>query len=138
MGWEPEERHEHYDADGNLTGYTVVTREAEWDDRQRERMLALAYYERGVCDCGFHESVATDRANTFTFETKVCPLCRASAKMNRIQASADETADNQLGEKAPPGAPRAADGRRTFLRQLTPLEVAAQTGPSVAKQAPRQ
>jgi hypothetical protein len=57
LGWEPEERHEHYDADGNLTGYTVVTRDPEFDDGDLERLLALRAYEAGVCACGIHESL---------------------------------------------------------------------------------
>lgn len=125
LGWVPEERHEHYDAEGNLTGYTVVTRESEWDDRQRDRMLALAYYRRGVCACGFHESLTSDKGNHFTFETKVCPVCRGAAKMARIQDAADNESDRTLGENPPAMISRAGDGRRTFIRQLSPLEVAA-------------
>ena len=106
-----------------------MTREAEWDDRQRERLLALSIYERGVCECGFHESLATDRANNFTFETKTCPVCRGVAKMARLQFHADEQSDKAMGENPPPGLPRAADGRRTYVRMMSPLEVAALSKP---------
>jgi hypothetical protein len=51
-GWEPTEVHEHFDAAGNLTGTTVITREAEWDDETRGRVLRLAEYERSLCACG--------------------------------------------------------------------------------------
>jgi hypothetical protein len=124
LGWEPEERHEHYDVEGNLTGFTIVTREAEWDDRQRARMEALSIYESGVCECGFHESLATDKANVFTFETRSCPVCRGTAKFARIQGHADEQSDKSLGDNPAPGLNRSADGRRTFVRQMSPIEVA--------------
>lgn len=99
-------------------------------------MLALRYYERSICECGFHESAATDRSNFFTFESRICPVCRGAAKQARIQAHADERDDKQLGENPPPGASRAADGRRTFVRQMNPLEVARLKGDSVAQQRP--
>lgn len=38
--------HEHFDAAGNLTGTTVVTRESEWDDSARGRAMQLAEHER--------------------------------------------------------------------------------------------
>lgn len=108
-----------------------MSREAEWDDRQRERMLALEYYRRGVCECGFHESLTVPE-NHFTFDVKVCPVCRGAAKMARLQEHADEQSDKALGDNPAPGLHRSGDGRRTFIRQLSPLEVAA----SVAKQSP--
>jgi hypothetical protein len=133
LGWEPEEFHRFiFDDEGRHVG-TVVTREAEWDDRQRERMLALGYYEAGVCECGFHESLTGDKANHFTFDTKTCPVCRGSAKMARIQADADERSDKSLGEHPAPGLSRAGDGRRMFVRRMSPLEVAAK---SVPQQSP--
>lgn len=90
-------------------------------------MLALEYYRRGVCDCGFHELLTTDRNNHFTFESKVCPVCRGSARQARVQEHADDLADKSLGENPPPTSPRSGDGRRTFVKQMTPLEVAART-----------
>jgi hypothetical protein len=44
--------HEHYDADGVLTGTTVVTREPEWDETSRKRAFDLHAYENGLCRCG--------------------------------------------------------------------------------------
>jgi hypothetical protein len=120
LGWEPTERHEHFDADGNLTGVTVVTREAEWDDFERERLIGLAVYERGVCACGFHESVASDRENHFTFEDSTCPVCRGAARYARMQAATDE---RQRDDNAAPATPRPGDGRRTFIRRLSATEV---------------
>ena len=34
------ERHDHFDAEGNRTGHTIVTREAEWDDDSRQAAYA--------------------------------------------------------------------------------------------------
>ena len=99
-------------------------------------MEALGIYERGLCACGFHESLTADRANHFTFEVKTCPVCQGAAKFGRIQEHADEKADKRLGDEPAPDAARSADGRRTFLRQMSPLEVAAMQRASVAEQAP--
>lgn len=123
LGWEPAERHEQYDADGNLVGFTVVVREPEWSDDDRNRLLALGLYEDGVCDCGFHESVATDMTNHFTFENRTCPLCRGGARWARMQAADDDTQRKAHGENPPPGTPDPADGRRTYTKLLSPAEV---------------
>lgn len=48
------ETHEHYDTDGALTGTTVVTRESEWDDEQRQIMLEHLDYKRKTARCGHH------------------------------------------------------------------------------------
>lgn len=87
-------------------------------------MLALEQYEAGVCACGFHESLAGDSANHFTFEDKTCPVCRGSARYARIQHAADELATKARGENAPPATPHPADGRKTFVRKLGAFEVA--------------
>lgn len=44
--------HEHFDAAGNKTGHTVVTRESLWDDSSRARAMRLHDYERSICTCG--------------------------------------------------------------------------------------
>lgn len=113
--------HEHYDAEDNLTGYTVVTREAEWSDVERGKMLDLAEYEAGihVDGCGYHSTVANDRGNYFTVESETCPLCAQLARKQRIQQAAETEAE----KKAQPSTPRPGDGRRTYLRPLTPEEV---------------
>ena len=57
----PREVHEHqritgYDDDGapvvETTGYTIVTRESEWDATTLERVLRVADYEDSLCPCG--------------------------------------------------------------------------------------
>lgn len=45
----PKETHEHFDADGNLTGTTTVTRESEWNAYTRSRAFALMAYEAQRC-----------------------------------------------------------------------------------------
>lgn len=54
------ETHKHYDADGTLTGTTVVTRESEWDDEQRQIMLDHLDYVRKTARCGHHPSTGMD------------------------------------------------------------------------------
>lgn len=123
MGWEPEERHEHYDAEGNLTGYTVVTRDSEFEDADRAELLAYLAYQRGICDCGIHESLK-DPSNFFTFEYRTCPICKGLAQEGRKQAEQDGRVAEQLKD-APPATSRPSDGRRMFVRQLSPREVEA-------------
>jgi hypothetical protein len=122
-GWEPTERHEHFGADGNLTGWTVVTREPEWDDAERNRLLALAQYEAECHDCGFHWSVLDDPGNVFMPEFKTCPVCRGATRFSRIQDNADKAMREQ--NKDNPIAPDPADGRNLFMRQLSADEAAA-------------
>lgn len=93
-------------------------------------MLALAQYEAGVCDCGFHESVAQDRDNFFTFDQRTCPVCRGAARYARMQAANDESAYKIHGDNPAPSVPHPADGRRTFVKQLSTDEVAELKAPS--------
>lgn len=118
----PWERHDHFDADGNPTGYTIVSRESEWDDAQRERMQALVEYERGVhATCGLHDSIAkTDPY--IALEDDVCPLCRAIELELRVRANREHEAD----EKAGPTNPHQGDGRSTYVRLVSPADSAVQ------------
>ncbi|MCM0622721.1 hypothetical protein [Nocardioides bruguierae] len=125
LGWEPAETHEHYDAAGNLTGTTVVTREPEWDDDERRRLLALAAYHEQTCDRGHHPDVAGDPHLFWTFEDSRCPLCAEIDKWQRIQHDRDAKAIRQLGDEPSPFIPRPDDGRSTYLRRMTPDEVTA-------------
>lgn len=124
LGWEPEERHEHYDAEGNLTGYTVVVRDPEFDDLDREELLAYLEYQRGVCECGFHESLTADKGNVFTFDARTCPVCKGSAQYGRRLAAEDREVEERLKDQ-PPATPRPSDGRRLGIRLMSPMEVAA-------------
>lgn len=86
-------------------------------------MLALVRYEKGICKCGFHTSITGDKSNHFTFETKTCNFCAASAKWDRVQADADKKAAKALGDDPAPMSPRPADGRSTYIRLMSLEEV---------------
>jgi len=82
-GAAPSELHEHYDADGNLTGTTVVTREPEWDDESRAWALALALREDNECRrCGgdMVETLDYDRWKFEPLPPAVCYRCLALAQ----------------------------------------------------------
>lgn len=87
-------------------------------------MRAFAIYERGLCDCGFHMSLTEDRSNYFAIEERRCPVCASAAKYGRIQQDADDRAKKAQGENPPPGSPQPGDGRTTYLRRMSPVEVA--------------
>lgn len=128
LGWEPRERHEHYDADGNLTGVTITNRESEWDDRERKALLALERYRGQLCEYGHHPDLSEDESLFWTFENGRCSLCAASAKYGRIMADVDDRAVKMLGEDPSPHLPRPGDGRSVFLRLMSPTEVTARQG----------
>lgn len=88
-------------------------------------MLGLALYEAGVCNCGIHSSLTADKSNVFTFDERTCPVCIGAAKWARVRAAEDERALKALGENPPPVMQRPGDGRTTYTRQMSPLEVAA-------------
>lgn len=103
----------------------VVTREVEWDDNQRNKLLGLAAYEGTVCSCGFSTLLTSDTDNHFTFGDRLCPVCKVGEQYARIQADADEHIEKSMGKDIPPATPRPADGRHSFARLLTPDEVQA-------------
>lgn len=79
-GWEATETHTHYDAEGNTTGVTVVTREPEWDDEQRSLALARIDYQNGIHGpCGTHLAKALDHTVQRVVEQErfVCLDCEA-------------------------------------------------------------
>jgi len=84
-------------------------------------MQALVDYERKVHPvCGLHDSIAkTDPY--ITLEDDVCPACRAIEVQMRVRAEDEREADEEAGASEP----HAGDGRTTFVRLLSPVEVAA-------------
>ena len=106
----------------------TVTREPEWDDAERNQMLALDAYERGVCACGFHESLIDPTTLHVTFEDRVCPVCAGAAQYGRVLSARDEEFSKALGKDASPREKRPADGRRTFIVPTDPIRVSL-TGP---------
>lgn len=84
----PREVHEHFDADGKLTGTTVVTRESAWDDESRGRALRLAEYEDSLCGCGCGQPVAVsqNKEQAWSVDTYTCGARRAIQKVTRMKA----------------------------------------------------
>jgi len=121
-GWVPAERHEHYDPDGNLTGYTIVERESRIDDGDRAELLGLARYEAELCMCGYHPSLTDpDAGNVFTPESRTCHVCGGMAVWQRIEHEQQAKTPHD----APPRTPRHLDGRHSYMRMLTPQEAEA-------------
>ena len=84
-------------------------------------MLALAAYEAGVHDgCGLHDSIAMEDPFIEIID-RTCPICAALAASMRKRA-ADE---REVEKDYPPGKRHAEDGRRSFVRVLSPAEVEA-------------
>lgn len=120
LGWEPTETHVYTHDDAGRVASVTVTREPEWDDESREEMLALAEYEAGVCDCGFHFSIANDESNVFSFKVTRCPVCAGAAGYSRLQESDDRELDARLGPNPEPTTPRRADGRQVRIAMTPP------------------
>lgn len=117
LGWVPQEHHEHYDADGNLTGYTVISRESEWDEDEVTKLIELRIYDAGVCSgCGYHKSLTGDLDNLFAIEVDHCNVCAALAKHGRIQGADDKKAVNAMGKEPAPARKRPSDGRHVSVR----------------------
>lgn len=115
----PAEVHEHFDADENLTGTTVVHRESEWDDETRARALALAEWESTLCGCGCGRPILeTSRPDqAYLVHTYTCMADKAIQKVRRQ--------DRAKHEKSPEGWD---DGRHYYVQ---PTEVNDQKKPGV-------
>lgn len=120
-GWVPAERHEHFDADDNLTGYTVVIRESRIDDADRAALLGLALFEDQTCSCGFHPSIADDKENVFAAESRTCPVCAGRARQERELHERDAKAAKASPDAAA-SVPRPSDGVKPYMRWLSPNE----------------
>lgn len=83
------------------------------------------YYERGVCACGYHASVAGDLSNFFTPEVSKCLVCGGEAQFSRGLSKQDEQFAERHKSDAPM-APRPSDGRHVHMRMLSPDEVEAE------------
>lgn len=106
----------------------MVTREVEWDDWERDKMLALSIHEHGIGPCGFHHSLTTDKRNVFKPETsEFCYVCAYLEQSARKQHAADNAARDKQpkdshGNPTNPGAALPSDGRRTTMRMLNERE----------------
>lgn len=83
-------------------------------------MLALGRFELKLCACGFHEALTSDPTNHFTFDERVCPVCRGGARYERKRAREDDEVRTKLGDKSPTDP---TDGRRIYTRLMSPDEV---------------
>lgn len=86
----PAEVHQHYDADGNPCRaadavMTVVEREPEWTDEDRELAMKLDEYEAGLCPCGCGQPVdeAADTKRSFSVDKFTCLARRAIESVKR-------------------------------------------------------
>jgi len=115
----PAERHEHYDPDGNLTGFTVVIRESAWLDSDVAQLLEVAQVEAESCPgCGWHESFTDDPDTPFAATATFCQVCAGEAQYRRHLAAEDARFDESAAQ---PLTPRPADGRRVRMT-ITPTD----------------
>lgn len=123
------ERHEHFDPDGNLTGFTVVHREPEWLDSDVRELMELADVESHSCPkCGWHESLTGDRSNVFTPENDHCPVCAGRDRWDRM-LNAQDKSWHERHKDARAAEPRPDDGRGpTRMILLSPEEAERRRG----------
>ena len=121
----PRERHEHFDAEGNLTGFTVVERESEWLESDVRELLELARVEGDSCPgCGWHHSFTDDQTNVFEPKDHVCPVCATKTRRERLLAHRE----GEAYKDSPPEAQRPSDGRYSTFALLSPEEVERRRG----------
>lgn len=124
------ETHQHYDADGHLTGTTVVTKPSPFGPRSRALALALAAYEDRLCsvcrnldtvvpadpsDVGPARVTWPGGRSVTVFQFR-CIACGATDVIKRDWAAAHENDKNE------PGRAAAGDGRM-FIGRPNPKEV---------------
>lgn len=124
------ERHEHFDPDGNLTGFTVVVREPEWLDSDVRELMELADVEAHSCrGCGWHESMTNPASgHTYSPENDICSVCAGRERWDRMLHAQDKAWDEKHKD-ARPAAPRPTDGRQpTYMTLLSPEEAERRRG----------
>lgn len=85
--------------------------------------------------CGQHDSIAGTR--DLRLEPLFCQDCADIEAAMRVQGEADESADRaKYGDKPPPAARRAADGRRWTIRVVMPEEKAAEAASTSSPSKP--
>lgn len=87
-----EEVHEHFDAEGTLTGITVVTRTSLWDDNSRARAMRLSDYQATICSCGcgLPYAVSHDKDQGFIVDSSVCYAQRALSQVREAETKKNE------------------------------------------------
>lgn len=86
-----------YDDDGRLV-HSVTTREVEWDDDERAKVLALLDYEAQTCPgCGGFLPETTDPQMQFRYEADNPSRChRCDALHAKQEAYKDQTRSSAL------------------------------------------
>ncbi len=125
-GWEPTETHTT-DPD---TGVVTVTRESEWDDYERDKMLGLEIYEADLCSgCGVHKSRMVAGEHFYTYAAESCVVCAGADMFHRTLQAADHEFEKRIpeGMKASMKAAKArpSDGRMAYIREQTAEQAAA-------------
>jgi hypothetical protein len=79
-----------------------VTREPEWDDVTRDRVLSLAAYKRGLCPCGCGVPIkeASDPKQGFVVDTFTCYATRAKERLRQKRKHDAEEAAKKSGDKS--------------------------------------
>lgn len=109
-----EEVHEHFDAEGNLIGRTVVTRESLWDDASRARAMRLYEYDKSIdSETGLPIEDAF-RDQPFIVHHKVINYAARALERQRKALIAEH--EDVAGW---------ADGRRFIVQKPSPEQVAA-------------
>lgn len=75
-----------------MVGYTIVTRESEWDDDTRDRALGLAEYQNSLCGCGCGRPAAEtiDGKTLYRVHNVVCEAGRAMERVRRDERKKHE------------------------------------------------
>lgn len=119
-----------YDDAGRMVRSVTRQIEPEYDESTRTMVEGLRVYDLDCCSgCGTHRSIADNLdEHHFMFEERVCPVCVEQAKYARIQAERDDEQTPKGTNGVPrwdsPRTQRPTDGRHTFLRRMSPEEVA--------------
>lgn len=80
----------------------MTRREPEWDDKQRLWMLALAFYEAGLCQrCGHHLEDSTDPNSVWVADDPTeCFSCSTLARADRAWTKRTEKDPNPIPAQA--------------------------------------
>lgn len=75
----------------------VVTRETEWDDETRDRVLNLAAYDQSMCPCGCGVAMSeATKDQPFVVDHFTCYATRAKERLRKIHQ--DEAKKNKLAD----------------------------------------
>jgi hypothetical protein len=82
-----------YDDEGRHIS-TIVIRETEWDDVQRDAMLGLQAYRDDLCrECGFPTMLHAPKYR-FALEVNTCKIRATQDRYDRMLRAADEKVGN--------------------------------------------